>query len=168
MDGLADILKISHLKPNQLLPLIESVWDGLGCSLRSDRNDWLYMLRIMDIPWVWAPLSLPATTTTRIITFSVADPYMVFPKIMVLQNGWFISWKTLWTNGWFGGKQPKPSLPTVPVREGRSHTQDIPPLTNQNGMSQKSWKTNCRGTVWVLSDNEPLFSLVIVHTHRKW
>ena len=22
------------------------------------------------------------------------------------QNGWFISWKTLWTNGWFGGKHP--------------------------------------------------------------
>ena len=28
----------------------------------------------------------------------------VFPKIMVPQNGWFISWfQTLWTNGWFGG-----------------------------------------------------------------
>ena len=27
----------------------------------------------------------------------------VFPKIMVPQNGLFISWKTLWTNGWFGG-----------------------------------------------------------------
>ena len=27
----------------------------------------------------------------------------VFPKIGVPQNGWFISWKTLWTNSWFGG-----------------------------------------------------------------
>ena len=27
----------------------------------------------------------------------------VFPKIKVPQNGWWKSWKTLWTNGWFGG-----------------------------------------------------------------
>ncbi len=30
----------------------------------------------------------------------------VFPKILVPQNGWFISWKTLWTNGWFGVFSP--------------------------------------------------------------
>ncbi len=27
----------------------------------------------------------------------------VFPKIGVPQNGWCKQWKTLWTNGWFGG-----------------------------------------------------------------
>ncbi len=30
----------------------------------------------------------------------------VYPKIGVPQNGWFSSWKTLWTNGWFGGFVP--------------------------------------------------------------
>ncbi len=27
---------------------------------------------------------------------------LMFPKIMVPQNGWFISWKNLCFNGWFG------------------------------------------------------------------
>ncbi len=31
------------------------------------------------------------------------DTIWVFPKIMVPQNGWFMSWKILWTNGWFEG-----------------------------------------------------------------
>ena len=36
----------------------------------------------------------------------------VEPKIggILPQNGWFISWfQTLWTNGWFGGKNPQKS-----------------------------------------------------------
>ena len=27
----------------------------------------------------------------------------MFPKIGISQNGWWNWWKTLWTNGWFGG-----------------------------------------------------------------
>ncbi len=47
--------------------------------------------------------SLHCFIRPKLLMLNDPSTIWVFPKIMVPQNGWFISWKTLWTNGWFGG-----------------------------------------------------------------
>ena len=53
------------------------------------------------------------------------------------QHWWFISWKTLWTNGWFGGVLPPPIFGSTPVSRWINYTKKTP-----------KWKTHKFGLGW--------------------